>query len=174
MYFVSLQSNNSVTLKFSAMDIQQSVLGLAKSNNGFFKSEKQADFLIKQIELSGGYVGFFSSGYNSCPLFATTDSEGILKIEKQTKSGIDIIFERKVAGVLNSLQVKELKSLKMRLNKLEKELLIKVASWESGQYNRSGDKSTYNTDKGIVERYEYFKSSLENQITYLKNRINEY
>ena len=153
------------------MEIQSSILGLAKNNNGFFKSEKQADFLISQMEISDGCIGHFTSGYHSCPLFATHDKEGILKIEKQTVKGIVAIFERVVEGTLNSLQLKRLKSLKTNLKKLEIQLQNRISSWEDGSYNRSGDKSTYDTDKGIVERYEYFNNQIENQITYLNSEI---
>jgi hypothetical protein len=59
------------------MNIQVSILSLAKSNNGFFKSKKQAEFLIAKIKENSGCIGFVSSGYNSCPLFASFDENGI-------------------------------------------------------------------------------------------------
>lgn len=157
------------------MDILSSIFGLVKNNNGFFKSEKQAEFLISQMEKLDGNIGFTSSGYHSCPIFASWDEKGIIKIIKhsKTKSGCkDIVtFERTVKGVLNGLQFKEIASLKRRVKSLEKDLQEKRTSFAGGSYNSSGDVSTYTND--MIDRYNRICQSLENQISSLKNLIDE-
>lgn len=158
-------------------DLNRSIFGLTKYNNGLFKSETQAKFLINQIDRYEGLVGYASSGYNSIPIFAEYDENGITKLVKRSnnKSIKDkdvIVFERKNSTGLNSMEIKELNTYKRNLKKLETQLNDRIVSWESGDYNKSGDKSTYDTDKATVERYEHFKSDLEKNILLLKDKIN--
>lgn len=154
------------------MSLQVSILSLAKNNNGFFKSEKQASFIISQLDQNEDCFGHVSSGYNSCPLFAEYDAKGITRIYKQTVRGSVTTFERAVEGKLNSVQQKEVNSLKRRLNKLKKDLDRKVNSFESGNYNSSGDKSTY--DDYMIELYNKTTDRLRESINSLKIKINSY
>ena len=170
--------NQFVNESLSTNELSKSVFGLTKNNNGLFKSEAQAKFLISQININQGLVGYADSGYNSIPIFAEYDEKGITKLvkrsnDKSLKDKNVVVFERKNDNGLNTLEIKELNTLKRNLKKLETQLNDKVTSWESGNYNKSGDKSTYDSDKGTVERYEYFKSQLENSIFSLKKRIND-
>ena len=157
------------------MTITASILGLAKNNNGFFKSEKQSFFLISEMEKADGYVGFITSGYNSCPLFATWDEKGIIRIVKhsKTKEGCKAIltFERSVKGVLSELQLKEITYLKRKLKATEKNLKEKQTSFLDGSYNSSGDENTYTIF--MIEVYNRRCSILENQILSLKTLISE-
>ena len=166
-----------VNESLSIDELWKSVFGLTKNNNGLFKSEAQAKFLISQINNNQGLVGYANSGYNSIPIFAEYDEKGITKLvkrsnDKSLKDKNVVVFERKNDNGLNTLEIKELNTLKRNLKKLETELNDKVNSWESGNYNRSGDKSTYDTNKDTVERYEYFKRELEKRILSLKDKIN--
>lgn len=69
------------------MTILASVYSLAKNNNGFFKSEKQAKFLISQLEsMNGAFVESFSFGeFNGAKalrtVFVSWDSKGITQIK---------------------------------------------------------------------------------------------
>jgi len=146
-----------------------SCFSLAKSNNGFFKSEKQAEFLISKINERDGNIGSVTSGYNSCPVFANLDNKGILKIVKSTKSGEIVMFERVVENQLNSIQIKEINSLEKLQKKLEKELLRKRSSFNDGSYNGTGDSSTYSKD--LIERYLRFTAELENRIISIDRKI---
>lgn len=162
----------------STNELGKSIFGLTKNNNGFFKSEAQAKFLINQINNNQGLVGHASSGYNSIPIFAEYDEKGITKLvkrsnDKSLKDKNVIVFERKNDKGLNTLEIKELKTLKRNLKKLEIDLNDKVSSWESGDYNGSGDKSTYDTNQRLVDRFELNKSNSENAILVLKNKIND-
>ena len=151
------------------MEISKSIFGLAKSNNGFFKSEKQAAFLISQMSDLGGLIGHANSGYNSCPIFASWDEKGITKIIKSTKSGDVLMFERKHQGVLTTIEIKEIKSLERKIKVIEKEIRERQLSFDDGSYNRSGDVSTYNQD--MIERFNHFQDQKIEQVKNLKNRI---
>jgi hypothetical protein len=107
------------------MNIAPSVFGLAKTNNGFFKSEKQAAFLISQMEKFEGCIGH-TSGYNSNPIFAKWDEKGIVEIVRhsRTKKGCTdiIMFQRSVEGFFTELQLKEIKHWIKLSNKWKKEM----------------------------------------------------
>lgn len=154
------------------MEIKSSIIGLTKSNNGFFKSDKQADFLTNELMLGGGYIGIADSGYDSCPIFAKWDKEGIIQLYKYTKNnGNVVIFDRKITGILTNNEIKEQKVDKRLLKKLERQLEEKILSYEDGTYNGSGDKSTYTTD--MTARYEIVKDDLKKQIENLKTKIEQ-
>lgn len=68
------------------MTVLASVYSLAKNNNGFFKSEKQAKFLISQLEVCSMFVESFSFGeFNGAKalrtVFVSWDSKGITEIK---------------------------------------------------------------------------------------------
>lgn len=169
--------NQLINENLSLDDLSKSIFGLTKNNNGFFKSEAQAKFLISQIKNYDGLIGYANSGHHSIPIFAEYDEKGITKLvkysnDKSLKDKNVVVFERKSENSLNALEVKELNKYKRSLKQLERELNDKITSWESGNYNGSGDKSTYDSDELIVDIYEYSKSKLEKRILDLKKIIN--
>lgn len=153
------------------MEILRSIFGLTKSNNGFFKSEKQAKFLIPQISKFDGYIGQVSSGYNSCPVFANWDEKGITKIVKSAKSGDVVMFERKQEGILNVLEIKEIKQLERKIKSLEKDITRHKTSFEDGSYNGSGDVNTYTPD--MIELYNCSQSRRIDQVQRIRERISK-
>jgi hypothetical protein len=152
------------------MSIKISVLSLCKSNNGFFKSEKQANFLISQLELKDGYFGQNDSGFNTCPLFAAWDNKGILRVKKSTIKGMVITFERKVKGITSELELKEIKRLKRKLKKEEKRLNERINSFYSGEYNSTGDIKTYT--ENLIINYCFYANQERDIIINLKNKLN--
>ncbi|QQV91143.1 hypothetical protein Freya10_5 [Polaribacter phage Freya_10] len=146
------------------MDILKSIFSLAKTNNGFFKSDKQSSFLISKMDSTDGFIGSVTSGYNSCVVFAKYDNKGIINITKHTKKGDVTMFERKKEGVLTSLEIKKLKTLKRRHKKLETEIINRQKSFDSGKYNGTMDKSTYCED--TIRRFNYMQKG---KIESLKN-----
>lgn len=151
------------------MEISKSIFGLTKSNNGFFKSEKQAQFLISQMSSFDGFIGHANSGYNSCPLFAFWDESGITKIVKSAKNGDVVMFERKIEGSLTALEIKQIKTYERKIKALEKEINERQKSFDNGSYNRTGDTSTYSTD--MIERFEYFQNQKKEQVKKIKEII---
>ena len=152
-------------------DLSISIFGLTKNNNGFFKSESQSEFLTSKMDAMEGFIGSVTSGYNSCAVFAEYDNKGITKITKSTKRGNVVMFDRKVKGILTTLEIKELKKLNRLGKKLKIETNDKLESFNNGNYNRSGDTSTYTDD--MVERFNRFHNQRINQLKNINNRINE-
>jgi hypothetical protein len=141
------------------MNIKISILSLCKSNNGFFKSEKQANFLIGQLSNCDGYFGRNDSGFNTCPLFAIWDNKGILKIQKSTIKGMVTTFERKVEGVISTLEAKQIASKNRRIKKLKKQLSERLKAFENGEYSK---------DEYSISLYWKFTNRLIKQIESIK------
>jgi hypothetical protein len=105
------------------MSLLVSVYSLAKSNNGMFKSEKQAAFLIAELERRNGlFVECFSFGeFNGASanreVQVTWDNQGIVRITtKAPKSGkTSIKFERKTDTEYQA--IKEAKALEIQQGK---------------------------------------------------------
>lgn len=151
------------------MEISKSIFGLTKSNNGFFKSGKQAQFLISQMSSYDGCIGHANSGYNSCPIFASWDEKGITKVVKATKNGDVLMFERKIQGVLTELEVKHIKFYERKIKALEKEINERQKYFDNGSYNGTGDTSTYSND--MIERFEYSQNQKIEQVKKLKEKV---
>jgi hypothetical protein len=149
------------------MDISQSIFGLAKSNNGFFKSDNQGIFLISQLKEFGGCFAQANSGYNSCSIL--WDQKGITKIIKSAKNADIVMFERKECGVLTSLESKEIKSLERKIKSIEKEICEIQTSFEDGSYNGSGDINTYTAV--MIDRYNHFQGQKKELIKVLKVKL---
>jgi hypothetical protein len=152
------------------MEISKSIFALAKNNNGFFKSTKQSEFLISQLIRFDGFIGHADSGYNTCPIFANWDNDGILKIVKSTKNGNVVMFERKQANQLTILEIKKIKSLERSLKALKKEINDNQNIFDSGYYNGSGDISTYSIDN--INLFNYFQEQKKNQCLEIEKIIN--
>ena len=162
---------NKKQYRLSTYELAKNVYSLAKNNNGLFKSEVQGNFLIEQLNLSDGYLGQTNGIKYKNPIFAEYNKEGITKIYKQMAAStkVEIIFERKVEGELTSLEVKALASYKRKLKKLEKELKERMTSFLSGDYNSSGDPSTYTED--IIEMYNRHNDVKIKAIEHIKSEI---
>jgi len=100
-------------------NILTSIYSLTKTNNGMFKSEKQANFLISQFERCEDCIGFSPNGK---PIFVEYDAKGITKMYKLISNKTDIVFERVVEGSLNSIELKTLKWYKSKVKKIQKKL----------------------------------------------------
>lgn len=154
------------------MNIRQSIFGLAKTNNGFFKSEKQAAFLISQLQGCDGYLGAADSGYNSCPIFCTWDEKGITAILKhsQTNKGCKPIpmFERKIEGALTALELKQIKYCERKIKELQKSIINRDAAFKAGEYNEYTEK-----DENGMTLYERGKKWDENMMQSYTATINK-
>ena len=152
--------------------IQSSVFNLAKSNNGFWKSEKQAAFLIDQFSQRDGCIGHAESGYNSCPIFVEWDAEGVVKIYKhsKTKKGYanKSMFVRKTAGVLTELQVKEIKQLERKLKEAQKSYDERNERFNNGSYFKTEIPS-----ESTLRLYEYSKQRDAEYIAKLEKAIQD-
>lgn len=155
------------------MDISKSIFSLAKYNNGYFKSEKQSKFLRKILE-EGAVAGGGSAWGNTVTFDVTKfDENGIIEIVKHynTTNKEEIYFQRKIKGQLTEPEIKKLKKLKRRLKKLVNEFDATTKSFETGDYNGSGDPSTYT--ESMIELYNSCRENNSKRIEDLKSYINE-
>jgi hypothetical protein len=118
------------------LNIKISILSICKNNNGYFKSEKQAKYLISELTKWGGHFGSNNSGYHTCPLSATWDADGIIKTTKSTKNGRVTVWERRVQGVLTETDKKLLKKRNRKLKELNKQLASREACVVTVDYAR--------------------------------------
>jgi hypothetical protein len=73
-------------------ELLRSIYSLAKNNNGNFKSEAQAAFLKRQIDLRDGAVGSHEVYGNSVTVFVEYDDKGITKIyTHSSKTNRDVV-----------------------------------------------------------------------------------
>ena len=150
------------------MELAKSIWGLVKYNNGFFKSEKQAQFLISEMILLDGHIGFADSGFNSCPIFASWDERGITKIVKSAKKGGIIMFERKKEGILTTIEINKIKIYERKIKSIEKDINECKISFDNGTYSHSG---IYTTE--MIERFNRFQNQKIKQIEKLQEIIDK-
>lgn len=84
-------------------DFLVSFFSLVKNNNGFFKSEKQAAFLLKMTDghyvtsqniQFGEYEGRTNRNTAKIEWAVILDNKGVVKMEKTTSKGTQVYFER--------------------------------------------------------------------------------
>lgn len=103
-----------------------SIYSLVKSNNGLFKSEKQADFLIAELDRRGGlFVEMFSFGeHNGASatreVYIAWDQSGIVSITtKAVKSGRTTIkFERVTQAEFEAAKATKAQAMKAEMDQL--------------------------------------------------------
>jgi len=122
-----------------------SFASLVKSNNGFFKSEKQAAFLLgKCQEVNVFYAGGNVYG-NSFTLSYVCDEKGVVKVEKYLpKTGkVETTFMRHVEGTENAVEkaakAKEYKRITREIKALEKKISARIEARATGQYTGSDE-----------------------------------
>jgi len=82
----------NLLLEEDSNELLRSIYSLAKNNNGLFKSEKQAQFLKRQIDFRDGIVGSQEMYGNSVSVRAEYDDKGITKIYTHShKTNRDVV-----------------------------------------------------------------------------------
>lgn len=152
----------------------KSVESLIKTNNGFFKSDKQAEFLISQLSKNNIFVGsVYGNTFNITYVF---DEKGIIKKEQYNikTSKTEITWERKVAGVLTVQQEKKIKSLKRRISIEKRNLKLRLAERED-EYKSYKLQCAHFEDGGeyLIQKNEEAIEQGKKDIAYLENLINE-
>lgn len=158
----------------------KSVESLIATNNGFFKSQKQADFLISMLSKEDGNISVGSTYGNGFMITYLFDEKGITKKEQYNykTSKTIVLWERVVEGKLSIQDEKLLKTLKRKLSKAEKSLKERISHrCEYSSYIDSVDTS-FTGDK---EQYcEWLKSLNEKgilsdmaDIEFLRSKIEE-
>ena len=114
-----------------------SFASLVKSNNGFFKSDKQASFLLSQCQDENTFTASGDVYGNQYQMIYHCDDKGIVKVEKHTPhTGITLVtFERHIEGVVNATEAaakaKEGKRIAKEIKRLEKAIQERTAAKQS-------------------------------------------
>ena len=158
----------------------KSVESLIATNNGFFKSQKQADFLTSMLSKEYGNISIGSTYGNGFMITYLFDEKGITKKEQYNYKTSKTIFlwERVVEGKLSIQDEKLLKTLKRRLSKAEKSLKSRISEKANyGNYIDSVD-SSFAGDK--LQYCEWLKGLNEkgilsdmSDIEFLQSKIKE-
>ena len=117
-------------------NIQATLENLIKTNNGFFKSEKQAKFLLSELKKEYGNVFTASAFGNSVALTYAYDEKGITeKTNTSAKTNKTAkVWERKIAGVLSLDDKKTIAHYKREIKKLEKSIFARDEALKKGEY----------------------------------------
>lgn len=114
--------------------VEKSFASLVKSNNGKFKSEAQAKFLLSQCR-DGQFITGGRVHGNSYTLFYVCDNTGVIRVEKQTKSkGLVLTWERREAGKVTVQDQKEIKRLNRLIKDVEARIDARRAAVACGKY----------------------------------------
>lgn len=108
-------------------NIEKSIYSLVKYNNGYFKSEKQSEFLRSQLQKNDDKVGEKSSFGNTVYVYAKYDKDGITELYSiSLKPNIPnkTIFKRKINNTLSDKELEQLNYIEKLLKKAKKELTI--------------------------------------------------
>lgn len=119
-------------------ELARSFAGLVANNNGMFKSQSQANFLLGQCSnltytvsghfIKGGYVFQY-----------TCDSQGITKVVKYTKSkGFVLQWERVTTGKVPVQNLKEINRLKKIIVSIESTIQKRILANSQGVYIELG------------------------------------
>ena len=117
-------------------NIQATLENLIKTNNGFFKSEKQAKFLISELKKEYGNIFTASAFGNNVVLTYNFDERGIVEklntsLKKHSQA---VVWDRKIEGALSVEDKKKSVALKREIKKLEKSINERDAAYNAGQY----------------------------------------
>ena len=115
-------------------DFSTSFASLVKSNNGMFKSEKQAAFLLAQCD-AGTFVAS-GHGWAGWQLHYRCDALGVVEVCKHTAAtGRAIVWQRVEAGRVAVQETKEHKRLTRMRTGVEKDLSARTAARTAGSFS---------------------------------------
>jgi len=114
--------------EMAGRDIANSLFGLVKYNGGYFKSDKQRDFIHSQAQEPNTYVGGGGEMYgNSYNFFFDLDDKGVTKVQKHTRKGVKDWWERSDAS--------DAESTKNRLGQAFSKAVKKAREINQGQFD---------------------------------------
>lgn len=137
------------------MSISLSFASLVKSNNGMFKSEAQAKFLLSQCQETNTFSSGGNVYGNSFTLSYVCDDKGIVSVEKYLpgKGKVQTTWMRHVEGTTNAVEsaskAKEIKRLNKEIKSLEKRIQARKEAFQAGEY--VGMEELYNDSMGQDE-----------------------
>lgn len=146
--------NDSIAISFAF---------LVKDNNGFFKSEKQAKFLLSRCTIESGQSVYVTSGHHwqGFSLWYYCDDKGITKVVKNTRAKGDVItWERPEEGKVTVQEKREVRQITRNNN----QLIRRYGSIEAGKAALLAEENQMN-ESAIAMR--------QSRISELKQKIEE-
>lgn len=151
------------------MNLAQSFASLVKNNNGLFKSEAQAKFLLSQLD--GKIFTTTATVYNNTVLLHyLCDETGVIKVTKESmKNGnVTVTFER---GKMSDVEKKKIRKYEREIKQLREGLIERE---EIKSRNEPGcayaDEDFYNS---VLESINNDITNRENWIKQIKNKYQE-
>lgn len=115
-------------------DIAISFASLVKSNNGMFKSDKQAEFLLSHCE-NGEFITCGNMYGHSFNLTYVCDAQGVTRVIHYTSNtGDKTTWERVEAGKVSVQERKEFKRIMREIKRIEKSIAERDSALDNGQY----------------------------------------
>ena len=144
-------------------DVAKSFASLVKNNNGLFKSDAQAKFLLSQCQEKNVYMTMSSVYRNSYTLFYRCDSRGVVSVEKYLpgKGTHEAVWERSGEGKETVQDTKEIKRIQREIKSLEKAIANRQAAWQRGEYGQHDVNLYHNAMKNDQEQLVAYKVRLE-------------
>ena len=122
-------------------NIKLSLNSLIKNNNGFFKSKKQADFLLSILNDNNVFVSV-AYGYTVLSTYHFDDKGITLKTKTSVKTNkTEEEWSRKLEGILSVEEQQIVKRLTKQLKSVKKEHASRLKSYNEGSYFLSKEPS---------------------------------
>lgn len=152
-------------------NIQISLNSLVKNNNGFFKSQKQADFLLSILNDNNVFASV-AYGYTILTTYHF-DYKGItLKTKTSAKTNRTTEeWSRKVEGVLSVEEQQIAKRLNKQLKSVKKDYATRLKSFNDGSY--FGGKKPNDSDMAIYSNSQNDRLELINRIEKTLKQYNQ-
>ena len=150
-------------------NISKSFASLVKFNNGLFKSEAQAKFLLDMVK-EGLNVSTGSVCNNSYMITYICDDKGVVRTEKHTfKTAKTVVtWERREAGKIAVQDAKLIKKFKREVKNLQEEIDYRLQEIEEYNNGKESDDPCWSVEdtiklfeRTIAEREEIIKDRLE-------------
>ena len=138
---------------------------LVKNNNGMFKSEKQAIFLLNMCQEEKTFIHFDSNPKTTWNDMFYCDNKGIVKVIRTTSNGkINTTFERIEKGMsLNAKDKRQIKSFEKKIKIAQESINTRQMKRETGdEYRLSAIKSYENEIQNLNYWISQVKEKYEN------------
>lgn len=143
-------------------NIQLSLNSLVKNNNGFFKSQKQADFLLSVLNDNNVFASV-AYGHTILITYHFDDKGITLKTKTSVKTNKTTEeWSRKVEGILSVEEQQIVKRLNKQLKSVKKEYASRLKSYNDGSY--FGGKEPNDSDMAIYSNSQNDRLELISRI----------
>lgn len=132
-------------------ELAMSFAALVKNNDGLFKSDKQAQYLLSQCEEENMFTTSGTVYRSPFTMFYHCDEKGVVKVEKYLPrtSKTEVVWLRPVKGTLSIKDAKHLAQLKRMLKQTQNKVKDREAAWERGEYASCPDLFNQAMDKDL-------------------------